>query len=104
TDHGAVYGFPECGLFIILFGPDMLAQSRPGFYAFCELVRTLEPSADFALHGHPRCYHLHTADRRFGLALTASELEDLRELMNGAAAMDELQTIIDRTVDPSRPD
>ncbi|MEO0558737.1 MAG: DUF6686 family protein [Bacteroidota bacterium] len=100
SEHGAVLRCKQCGRFNVLFGPVILTHSRQGFEEFCDLIRGLNPDADSVHHGASRCYHLHTPDRQFGLAFTQEEVDELRELLAGALAMDELDGLLDETLGP----
>lgn len=102
TAQGTVFRCRCCGWFNVLFGPVVLTHSRQGFRALCALIHALEPELDPALHVGARCYHLRTANRQIGLTFTEDEVDELRELLAGAAAMDELDGLIDDALTPHR--
>ena len=61
------------------------------------LVETLEPDRNPATHIGKRCYHLQAAGGQVGLAFTPDEVEELRALLAGAAAMNELNGMLKTT-------
>ncbi|MEM1041041.1 MAG: DUF6686 family protein [Bacteroidota bacterium] len=101
TDRGAVFRCEHCGWFNVLFRPVVFTHSREGFEDFCALIRMLEPDPGADPQTNECCYHLHTPDRQIGLLLSQEEVDDLRELLDGAAAMDELDGLIDDALDPT---
>ncbi|MEM1117879.1 MAG: DUF6686 family protein [Bacteroidota bacterium] len=101
TEHGAVYRCRQCDWFNVFFGPIILSNSRAGFDQLHALIDSLEPELDPAHHAFGRRYHLHTANHQFGLAFTQAEIDELRELLDGAVAMDELDRLLDDALRPS---
>ncbi|RMH61360.1 MAG: hypothetical protein D6685_09435 [Bacteroidetes bacterium] len=103
TEQGIVFRCRCCGWFNVVFGPVILAQDRRGFNELRTLIDRLRPEVDPARHAGARCYHLHTANRQIGLAFTQEEMDELRELLAGAAAMDELDALLQGTLGTNRP-
>lgn len=101
TENGVVLRCDQCGWFNVLFGPVVLANDRDGFKELRDLIVSLEPQEGAAHHASDRRYQLHTANRQIGLAFTEAEVEELRDLLNGAAAMDELDGLLDDALSSS---
>ncbi len=94
TEHGIVFRCRCCNWFNVFFGPIILAHSVHGFQELKTLIEQIVPEQDLAFHVGARCYHLRTGNRQVGLAFTQEEIEELRELLKGAAVMYELDTIL----------
>ena len=104
TERGVVFRCPGCNRFNVVFGPVILPHDARGFMALKQLVETLEPDRNPATHIGKRCYHLQTADGQVGLAFTPDEVEELRALLAGAAAMNELDGMLRATtLGPAAP-
>ena len=104
TDHGIVFLCRGCGYFHVVFGPVILAHDTRGFTELKQRVETLEPERDPSTHVGERCYHLHTKSRQVGLAFTPAEVEELRDLLGGAAAMLDLETLLRDELGPDALD
>lgn len=62
------------------------------------MIDALVPELDPATHIGQRCYHLRTTSGDVGLVFTAEEVEELRSLLAGAVAMDELDVLLHETL------
>ena len=97
TERGVVFQCSGCNHYNVVFGPLILPHDEPGLMALKHLIDTLEPERDPSTHIGKRCYHLRAADGQVGLAFTHDEVEELRALLAGAAAMNELNGMLKTT-------
>jgi len=98
TEHGYVLRCVCCGRFEVALGRLLLQLSPECFQALCERVRSVpldawEPGSLCALSLTGR---LEAADVRY--ACTRAELIELRELLEGAQAMLELEQLLHQTL------
>ena len=103
TERGVVFRCPGCSHFHVVFGPVILPHDARGFMELKRLVETLKPERNPATHIGKRCYHLQTVGGKVGLAFTSDEIEELRALLAGAAAMHELDGMLRATTFGSLP-
>ena len=94
TEHGYVLRCACCGRFEVALGRLLLQLSPECFQALCERVRSVpldawEPGSLCALS---LTGHMEAADIRY--ACTRAELIALRELLEGAQAMLELERLL----------
>ena len=97
TERGVVFRCSGCNHFNVVFGPLILPHDARGFMALKRLIETLEPDRNPATHIGKRCYHLQAAGGQVGLVFTHDEVEELRALLAGAAAMQELDGMLKTT-------
>ena len=102
TDQGIVFRCKGCGRFHVVSGPVILAYDARGFLELRHLVERLEPEQDPATHIGERCYHLQTPSRQIGLAFTPAEVEELRELLDEAAASLNLKALVHEKLGPTQ--
>ena len=98
TDRGIVYQCHRCGWTNLVFGPLILAQDLSGFFELKRLLENLEPTGPPERPAEARCYHVRTANRQIGFAFTQDEIDELRELVRGTAAMLNLSTLLRETL------
>ena len=103
TEHGIVFRCESCYHFHVVFGPIILPHDARGFIELKRLVDTLEPELNPATHIGERCYHLHTVGGEVGLVFTPAEIDELRALLAGAMAMNELDGMLKETLGPPPP-
>ena len=98
TKNGQVFRCKSCSWANIRFGPVIIAQKESRLAELASLVRTMEPTPGEGHDLEGRCYHVGLADRTIGLALTRSEVDELAELLSGAAAMIELDALMNESL------
>ncbi|MEM8599397.1 MAG: DUF6686 family protein [Bacteroidota bacterium] len=98
TENGIVFRCASCPYYHVAFGPVILANDPHGLRMLRELLDRLQPQEDPRFHLGDRCYHLHTPSGDVGLVFSHDEIEELRELIHGAVAMLELDTLITDTL------
>ncbi|GIV60443.1 MAG: hypothetical protein KatS3mg044_1398 [Rhodothermaceae bacterium] len=100
TTHGAVYRCRGCRWVNICFGPIILAYDTAGLFRFARLIREMASARGNEPACTERCHYLRTPDRQIGFAFTADEVRELDALLDGAAAMLDLEKMLEETLGP----
>ena len=98
TDNGGVFRGASCPHYHVAFGPGVRANDPQGLRVLRRILDGLQPQRDPRFHLGDRCYHLHTPSGEVGLVFSHDEIVELRELVQGAVAMLDLDTLIADTL------
>ncbi|WP_022836828.1 DUF6686 family protein [Salisaeta longa] len=104
TEHGTVLRCACCNRIEVVFGNIALAEEPPLFARFHRLVAGLDLDALCA--DHPDVSHpvvLSADGDKLAFRFTCDEARALRELLDGAAAMLELEGLLQETLHPDAP-
>jgi hypothetical protein len=103
TPNGKVLRCECCGRIEVVFGNLGVAEEPDLFVRFRSLVKQLDVDAQARQHDDERPIFLSVDGDRFTFRFTREEVYELEELLDGAAAMLELDEILDETLGPTDP-
>ncbi len=102
TEEGTVLQCRSCGWISVFFGSLILTQRPDGFNELKQMIDQLEPIQHPGMERNPRPYMMRTKNEQIGLAFTEDEIQELRELLAGAQAMQELDHLLKSALQPDR--
>ena len=100
TPNGRVVRCACCGRLEVAFGNIVLAGDSAGLLRFRRIVAQLDPDASPERIGHARPFRLSVQGTKLAFRFTHDEAAELRDLLDGAAAMLELECMLDDVLRP----
>ncbi len=100
TPNGMVLRCSCCDRIEVVFGNIRVAEEPSLFKRFRYAVKHIDVEAQLTQRDDERPILLSVDGDRFAFRFTPEELQELEELLDGAAAMLELGEMMDETLDP----